>query len=147
MVAQSRFIQLCTFAVNLSPYGVAMLVCSLPSMSWKRLAHSILYTSAKHADLVHDVIDTDCQTQNGSTRSCIFMTFRYQFLTNHKLTEKWLSLISSLPIDRAHDAAWLGVSFKYQYVADTHPVSINMLMLGFRWWIHQSTYPFTVHCW
>ena len=47
----------------------------------KRLAHGIMYTPAKHADLVHDVTDTDCETHNVSTQGRIFATFRCPVLT------------------------------------------------------------------
>ena len=36
-------------------HGTAMLVCSLLMKSRKRLAHDVMYTSAKHASLVYDI--------------------------------------------------------------------------------------------
>ena len=38
----------------------------------KRLAHELLDTFATHADLVDDVTDTDCPTQNGDALGRVF---------------------------------------------------------------------------
>ena len=71
--------------------GAAMLVHSLPMKSRQWVAHGIPNTSAIRddpaiqADLVHDITDKDCQMQNGSTHSHVFVTFECQFLTNQTL--------------------------------------------------------------
>ena len=67
--------------------GAAILVCSLPMRSGKRLAYDVFDTSINHADLVHDVTDTDCRSQNGTTHGCVFVTFKRQFLTNQTINQ------------------------------------------------------------
>ena len=54
-----------------------MLVRVTPINSRKRLAHYVMYTSAKHVGHVHDVAGTDWQTQNGSTRASQFLPLSY----------------------------------------------------------------------
>ena len=51
--------------------------------------------SATNTVLVHDISDTDCQTQNGSIQSCISTTSKFLILNNlnHKLTAKLLCLL------------------------------------------------------
>ena len=62
-----------------------MLVRCLPVKKRKRLARDVIHTSATYADLVQDVTDTDCQTQNGFQPShvdaCSFVAVRATFLT------------------------------------------------------------------
>ena len=42
----------------------------------KRLAQDVMYTSATHAHLAHDVTDSYRQTQNGSAHGRVFVTFK-----------------------------------------------------------------------
>ena len=48
----------------LAPHYTAMLITFLPMRSKEMLAH-VTYASAAHADLVHDVTDSNCKRQNG----------------------------------------------------------------------------------
>ena len=48
----------------------------------KRLAHGVSDTSATHAGLVHEVTDTHCWAQNGSTHGHVFIIFRRRLLIN-----------------------------------------------------------------
>lgn len=52
---------------------------TLPMKSRKRLARNVIDTCVTHSDLVHDVRDTDYQTENGSTHSHIFLAFKHWF--------------------------------------------------------------------
>ena len=54
--------------------GAAMLVRSLLMKSRKRLVHDVM--SATHPCCVHDVTDTDYQTQNGGSYGRVFATFK-----------------------------------------------------------------------
>ena len=45
----------------------------------KQLARDVTDTFATHDDLVHGVTDTDCHTQNDSTKGCGFVTFKHLF--------------------------------------------------------------------
>ena len=56
-----------------------MLAQSLPTKSRKRLAHDLFATFATHAGLVHDITDTDCWAQNGSTHGHVFITLNFIF--------------------------------------------------------------------
>ena len=63
--------------------GTAIFVRSLPTKSRKRLARDVFDTFTTHAGLVHDVTNTDCRAQNGSTHGRVFATFiQRRFLTN-----------------------------------------------------------------
>ena len=50
-------------------------------------------TSTTHADLLHDDTDTDCQTQNSSTRGHVFVTFKRRSKIHKRLKERFFSLI------------------------------------------------------
>ena len=70
-----------------------MMVRSLPTKERKKkLAVDVIDTSVTHFDLVRDITDTDCQTQNGSAHVRIFETFkRYSFnKPGNNLTAKML---------------------------------------------------------
>ena len=54
----------------------------------KMAALTAVFWQLSNVNLVHDVTDTDCHTQNGSTHSCVSTTFKHQFLTNQ--TMNWL---------------------------------------------------------
>ena len=56
--------------------GTAMLLCSLPMKNRKMLSPGIFDTFVVRSNLVHDVSDSDCYTQSGCTRGCVFVTFR-----------------------------------------------------------------------
>ena len=98
-----------------------MLVCSLPvkrkNKNKKKLAPYVIDTCAIHlyyTDLVHDVITTDCQTQNGSAHSGVFATFKCRFLTHKTIywPINWCFLKIFISVTRAHHASLLGVPFK-----------------------------------
>ena len=55
------------------------------------LARNVFDTFATHFGLVHDVTDTDCWPQYGSTHGYVFAIFK-KFGTN-------------IPVDKARDAA------------------------------------------
>ena len=56
-----------------APGGTTTLVHSLLMKSRRRKkACDVLYACATHASLVHDVTDTDCQTQNGGAYGCMY---------------------------------------------------------------------------
>ena len=73
---------------------------SLPMKNRKRSVHDVLDSSASHADLVHNVTDTDCQTQYDSAHGHVFGTFKriyiYLYITkpDRKWTEKLLFFFS-----------------------------------------------------
>ena len=48
----------------------------------QRPAQEVTDTSATLANLVHDVMDTDCQTQNGKDFGSVFATFKRGILPN-----------------------------------------------------------------
>ena len=76
------FLFLFCFAANLAQPGAAVFVHFLPMKSRDTLAHDIIYMFAMSASHVHDVMDTDCQQQNGSTQGYVFVTLKHQSLTN-----------------------------------------------------------------
>ena len=59
-----------------------MSVRSLQMKSRKRLARDVLHSFASHSGLVHDVTNTYCWAQNGSTHGRVFATYKRGFLTN-----------------------------------------------------------------
>ena len=72
----------------------------------------VIDTSARHADLVHDITDRDCQTQTGSAHSQVFKTCKRRFLTNQ--TINWLKnccecIFKSIFSDRTSKASSHGV--------------------------------------
>ena len=73
--------------------GVDMLLCSLPMKSWKKVGSWRTCYSVVHAGLAHDVFDTDCWPQNGSTHGHVSVTFKLRFLTKKSETE----LTASVP--------------------------------------------------
>ena len=50
--------------------------------SWTCFCNLQISTSATRASLVHDITDTQCQKQNGSSHGCISANFKYWFFTN-----------------------------------------------------------------
>ena len=48
----------------------------------RRLVHGVVYTSGTPSSLAYGVMGTECQGQNGSAHSCIFTTFKHEFLTD-----------------------------------------------------------------
>ena len=60
----------------------------------KRLVHGIFHTFATNARLAHDVTDTDCWAQKGSTPIHVFPTFKHCFLTNLGPEIKWKIAVS-----------------------------------------------------
>ena len=109
-----------------APWSTAMLVRSLPMKSRKKVGS--WHNRHTHVHLVHDVADTDCQTQNGGFHRHVFMTFNSQ--KNKKTTTKKQDLKSneklqwvffcccrfffypSILVDRILDASLLGVPLK-----------------------------------
>ena len=77
-----------------------MLVCYLPVKS-RRLANDVFKTFATHSALVHDISDTDCWAQSGTTHGHAFAIFNKQ---EHKLVEKLLCIFHFIPVSRACDA-------------------------------------------
>ena len=67
------------FAVNLAPADTVLLVHALPVKSRKRLAHDVTDSWVSLVSVVHDVTNTDCQTQNGSSHSCASATLKCPF--------------------------------------------------------------------
>ena len=68
-----------------------------------------------HGPCLYDVTDADCWAQSGSTRSCVFVTFKHQFLTNQMRSVKknrWVSIFYSVPVNRAPDDSWLWFPLK-----------------------------------
>ena len=65
-----------------APQWVAMLIYSLPIKSRNRLDRDVFDTSVTHADLFHDVADTDCQKENCSPHVRVFATCKRRF--SHK---------------------------------------------------------------
>ena len=47
-----------------------------------RLVHDVVYTSGIPSSLAYVVMGTECQAQNGNAHSCIFTTFKREFLTD-----------------------------------------------------------------
>ena len=83
------------FASKFSSSGHSLLICSLPTKSRKSLACDATDSSASHANLVHDVTDTDCLTQNGYAHCCfVFTTFRtkQQKATVHSVINKFFQV-------------------------------------------------------
>ena len=84
--------------------------------SGKRLAN-VIYTTATHASLLHDITDTDCQIKNGSPHNNVFRAFKCHCFNqpDNKSTEKlqlmfvcfWFDCFNSIPTDRACDASCL----------------------------------------
>ena len=70
------------FTPNLSSSGCSHVGSLLTNEEQKDLACDdyIFDIFATHAGLVYDVTDTDCWAQNGSTRGCVFATFKRRFL-------------------------------------------------------------------
>ena len=58
------------------PQSTAMLVHFLPMKSRKKLVRDVFNAFDTHVDLVYDVTDTDCSTQNGCTYGCLFRSFQ-----------------------------------------------------------------------
>ena len=54
-----------------------MLICFVPLISRKRLAHAIAKASAACAGLARDITNTDRQTLTGSVHGCVFATFKF----------------------------------------------------------------------
>ena len=67
---------------KLSPSGCSHVGSLFTNKEQKRQVHDVVYISATSAGLVHDVTDTNCLAQNGDTHDRVFMTFKYQLLTN-----------------------------------------------------------------
>ena len=61
---------------NISPTEHSQVGSLLQKGSRKGLVLNIIYTSAKHANLIHDVTYTTCQAQNSSIHSHVFATFK-----------------------------------------------------------------------
>ena len=85
------------FASKFGSSGHSLLICSLPMKSRKSLACDATDSSASHANLVHDVTDTDCFTQNGYAHCCfVFTTFRtkkqQQKATVHSVINKFFQV-------------------------------------------------------
>ena len=60
------------------PYLFALLITN---EEHKKGGYDVMFTSVTHAGLVHDVADTDSQTENGSAHSRVFATFKRGYLT------------------------------------------------------------------
>ena len=56
-----------------------MLVRFLQMKSRKRMSHDVFDTFTPHSGLVHDVTNTDCWAQNGSTHGRVLATFKRRF--------------------------------------------------------------------
>ena len=56
------------------------------------MAHDLTYLCATHANLIHDVKDTHCQThtQNGGAHGCVFATFKRKPLQTMLLIHSFL---------------------------------------------------------
>ena len=54
------------------PQSIAMMVPTLPMKSRKKLARDVFNAFDTHVDLIYDVTDRDCSTQNGCTYGCLF---------------------------------------------------------------------------
>ena len=92
-----------------------MLVHSLPVENTKGLAQYVKKdASDTAAGLVHDVTDTDCQSQNGSAHGHVFFDFRMSILSkvDHKSTDCSECIFCFIPIDRTRDALSRGVHCK-----------------------------------
>jgi len=62
-----------------APQRGTMLVQSLPMKSRERWFCDVFDTLAMHAGHVHDIIDTNCWAQNGSTHGHVFTAFEHRF--------------------------------------------------------------------
>ena len=71
------------------PQGAAMLVCSWPTKSRKRLAHNVFDAFATQARLVHDISDKDCWAQNSSICGHVFATFKPIFNKKKKIRKNF----------------------------------------------------------
>ena len=61
---------------NLSSSGCSHVGLFFTAEGKRKLAHDKLDTCAAHVGTAHDVTDTDCLPQNGSTHSRVFATLR-----------------------------------------------------------------------
>ena len=80
------------FCIIRTPQGTPILAGFSQTKSRKWFVHNIIYTSAKHANHVHDVTYTECQAQNGSHHSCfcLFVCCNFQTSMFPKLDQNWL---------------------------------------------------------
>ena len=66
---------------------------SLPMKSRERWFCDVFDTLATHAGLVHDIIDSNCWAQNGSTHGHVFTAFKHKFWSSHKEDKKSSGLL------------------------------------------------------
>ena len=66
----------------------AILTCSIPQNSSKKVGYDVLDTPATHADPVHENTDIGCHLQIDSTGGCVFASFKHR--SGYKLTGKLL---------------------------------------------------------
>ena len=77
------FNRICFPPLNLSCYFKRIIRGAVsPMKSTKELTHAVMDILTTHAGLVHDITDTDCQTQNGSGHGRAFASLERRFLTS-----------------------------------------------------------------
>lgn len=80
------------FKYRLLPHVPALFMMSQTQWqcSWTCYCNLQISTSATRASFVHDITDTQCQKQNGSSHGCLSANFKYRFFykLENKLTKK-----------------------------------------------------------
>ena len=102
---------------NLSPPGAAMLTHTLiTNEEQKTVSVCIINTCATNASLIHDVTNTDSQTQIGCVHGHIkknFQTLITNKATINRVNSCCQCILYPIPIDRVCNASSLCVPFKW----------------------------------
>ena len=106
-----------------APCGPFILVRSLTLTISHRLAHYALDTFATRTHMLALFIsDADCTAHNGSTHSCVLVTFNISNKQGEKSNEKLLLFFKFYPIKTACDPSSSMVRFPFKYYCTVRPV-------------------------